>query len=53
MAHPSREAAKANWKSFGSDPDWQAAYKASHENGPLVKKLRSVYMKPTDYSKIK
>jgi len=53
VAHPSRDAAKANWKAFGADPDWQEAYKASHKNGVLVKELKSVYMKPTDYSKIK
>jgi len=53
VAHKSRDAAKASWKAFGADPDWQAAYKESHKNGPLVKKLESVYMKSADYSKIK
>ena len=53
VAHPSREAARANWKSFGSDPDWKEAAAASERNGRLVKKIESVYMKPTDYSKMK
>jgi hypothetical protein len=53
VEHPSREAAKKNWKAFGDDPDWKEAYKKSHENGVLVKKLESVYMKPTDYSPMK
>jgi hypothetical protein len=53
VAHPSREAAKANFAKFGADPEWQEAYKESHKNGPLVKKMESVFMKPTDYSKIK
>ena len=52
VAHKSRDAAKASWKSFGNDPDWKKAYSESHKNGPLVKKLESVYMKAADYSKI-
>jgi hypothetical protein len=53
VSHPSREAAKANFAKFGADPEWQAAYKKSHENGVLVKKIDSVFMKPTDYSPMK
>jgi hypothetical protein len=53
VAHPSREAAKENWKAFINDPDWKAAAKKSEENGKLVGKLESVYMKPVDYSPIK
>lgn len=53
VSHPSREAAKKNFAAFAADPDWQAAYKRSHENGELVKKIESVFMKATDYSPIK
>ncbi len=53
LAYPSREAREASWKGFLADPDWQAAYKASHANGPLVKKVDSKFLKPTDYSPIK
>lgn len=53
LAFPSRESAKASWKAFSDDPEWQAAYKKSHENGVLVKKVESVYLDPTDYSPIK
>ncbi len=53
LAYPNREAREASWKAFMADPDWQAAYKASHANGPLVKKVESKFLNPTDYSPIK
>jgi L-rhamnose mutarotase len=53
VAHPSREAAKANFAKFGKSDAWKKVVEESHRNGPLVKKMESVFMKPTDYSKIK
>ncbi|MDX2038924.1 MAG: NIPSNAP family protein [Isosphaeraceae bacterium] len=53
LAFPSRDAAKASWKAFSSDPEWQKVYKESHKDGVLVGKVESVYMDPTDYSDIK
>jgi hypothetical protein len=53
LAYPSREAREKSWKDFQNDPEWQAAYKASHVNGPLVKKAESKFLAPTDYSPIK
>ncbi|MFT5141991.1 MAG: hypothetical protein ACI80V_002033 [Rhodothermales bacterium] len=55
LAYPSREARDASWKAFGEDPDWQAVYKASHEEagGRIVTNVESVFMQPTDYSPIK
>ena len=53
LAYPSREAREKSWKDFMADPDWQAAYKESHKNGPLVDKVISQFLKPTDYSPIK
>lgn len=53
LAYPDLESREKSWKAFMADPDWQAAYKKSHENGPLVKKVESKYLKPTDYSPIK
>lgn len=51
IAHKSREAAKASWAAFGSDPDWKAAAKASEENGKiLAEKPESIFMTATDYS---
>jgi hypothetical protein len=53
LAHKSREAAKENFKRFGADPEWKRVVEESHKNGPLVKEIKSVFMKATDYSKIK
>jgi hypothetical protein len=51
LRHDSRDAAKASWKAFISDPDWQAVYKESEADGPiLAKRPDSVYMDATDYS---
>lgn len=52
LAYPSREAREKSWQAFLNDPAWQAAYKKSHENGPLVKKHESLFLKPTDYSPV-
>jgi hypothetical protein len=50
LQHPSREAAKAAWKAFGSDPEWQKVQKASEANGPIVVKVESVFLATTDFS---
>jgi hypothetical protein len=57
LAHKSREAAGASFKAFGADPDWMAARKASEEKagGSLTVQggVKSVFVKPTDYSQTK
>lgn len=53
LAYPNREAREASWKAFMADPEWQAAYKESHKNGPLVSKVESKFLTATDYSAIK
>ena len=51
VSHDSREAADANWKAFGADPDWQKARAASEADGKiLAKPPERVWMKLTDYS---
>ncbi len=52
LKHDSAEAAEQNWQGFLNDPEWQAAYAKSHEDGPLVKHIDSVFMQATDYSAI-
>src|ERR1700720_4427762 len=41
IAHPSREAATANWKAFGDDPEWKQVQAASEANGKIVEKVDS------------
>jgi len=51
LEHPSREAAKTNWKSFGDDPEWNAVREKSEAAGKIVEKVDSTYMSLTDFSK--
>ena len=53
LAYPSREAATASWAAFRTDAEWTAARTASETDGPIVQKVESVFMAPTDYSPIK
>lgn len=54
LEYPDREAARASWRAFGADPQWQAARKASEINGPLLaERPESVYMHLTNYSPTK
>lgn len=50
IAHASREAATANWKAFGDDPEWQSVRDQSEANGKLVEKVDSTFMTLTDFS---
>ena len=50
IAHASRDAAIANWKAFGEDPDWISVRDKSEANGKLVEKVDSTFMVLTDFS---
>lgn len=52
LSFPSRAARDTAFQAFRDDPAWQAAYKASVENGKIVKNIESTFMKATDYSPI-
>ena len=53
LAYPNLDARKKAWAAFLADPEWQKAYAASIQGGRLVKKVESVFLKPTDYSPLK
>jgi hypothetical protein len=53
LAYPSLEARQASWKGFSNDPDWKKAFAESRADGPIVTKVDSRFIKPTDYSPIK
>jgi hypothetical protein len=57
LSHNSPEAAGASFRAFGQDPDWQTARKASEQKagGSLTAPggVRSVFLRPTDYSPLK
>ena len=44
VSHKSRDAAKASWDAFRSDPEWIKARDASEKNGKIVKKVEFVFM---------
>lgn len=45
MAHRER-----TWNAFQADPEWIAARAKSEEDGPIVARLTSTFMKATAYS---
>ena len=51
LAHQSREAAAASWKSFMADPEWQAVQKRTEAGGKIVAKAERLYLTATDFSK--
>ena len=53
LAYPDAEARGTMWRAFATDPDWQAAYAKSRENGPLISNVESTMMAPTAYSGMK
>ena len=53
LAYPSLEARQASWKGFNNDPDWKKAFAESRADGPIVTKVDSRFMTPTDYSPIR
>ncbi|PYR01369.1 MAG: NIPSNAP family protein [Acidobacteria bacterium] len=53
LAHQSREAAKKSWDDFRNDPAWKSLRDTSEANGPLVGKVESTFVTPTDFSPLK
>jgi hypothetical protein len=50
LEHKSRDAARASWKAFSADPEWQAVRKHTEANGRIVAKAESVDLAPTNFS---
>jgi NIPSNAP. len=53
LAHKDMESAKRSWEAFRTDPEWVKVKDESEKNGKIVEKVDSVYMRPTDYSKLR
>jgi len=53
LAHQSRAAAEASWKSFRDDPEWVKVKADSEVGGALTTKIESVFLAATDYSPLK
>lgn len=50
LSHASEDARAKSFRSFGSDPAWQAAVKQTEANGRLATKVEYRLLTPTDYS---
>lgn len=50
LAFPRRDAAEGSWAAFRADPAWQQVRRESEAEGPLVTRIESVFLEPTDYS---
>jgi hypothetical protein len=53
LSHASREAAKKSWDDFRNDPVWKSLRETSEANGPLVGKVETIFVSPTDFSPLK
>ena len=53
VAYPSEEAGKKSWDAFRKDPDWIKAKAESEKDHPLVDSVKSVWLKPLPFSKIR
>jgi hypothetical protein len=53
VAHPSRADADKNRAEFRKDPEFIKLAAESAKDGPIVQKIESVYLDPTDFSQLK
>ena len=53
LAFPNHAALQQAWDAFRADPEWQAGKAASEAEGPLVTRLHSTLLQPTDYSPLR
>ena len=53
LAYPDMASRKKSWDGFMNDPAWKKAWADSKKDGPVVTKVESVFLNPTDYSPIR
>ena len=53
LAHKNRKAAAKSWDAFRKDPQWKKAFAESRKNGPIVTRVVSRFLNPTDFSPFK
>jgi len=53
VVHPSRADADKNWAEFRKDPEFVKLAAEAMKAGPIVEKIESVYLDPTDFSPLK
>jgi hypothetical protein len=53
LAFPDRDAIASSWAAFRADEEWRAGKAASEADGPLVERIESRVLTPTDYSPLR
>ena len=53
ISHTDREQARANWRAFAGDPEWHSVRDRSEANGPIILRIESVFLDPTDFSPLR
>lgn len=53
VAHKDRAAAKKSWDAFRNDPEWIRVRDESEKAAKINQKVESVYLDPTDFSKLR
>jgi hypothetical protein len=53
LAHKNEKAGKASFEKFGKDPAWIVVRDASEQNGKILEKVESIYLKPLPFSPLK
>jgi hypothetical protein len=53
LGHDSEEAAKKSFDSFRADPQKKIVFDKSEENGKIVERIESIFMKPLPISRLK
>jgi len=53
VSHADRATADTNWTAFRADEEWMARKGESEQDGPLVAKITSQYLEPTDFSALR
>jgi hypothetical protein len=53
LAYPSPEAREQSWAAFRTDSEWLKAKEESEKDGPLVERIESTFLTPTDYSPLR
>lgn len=51
--HPNAETASRSLEAFRSDPQWIKVRDESEQNGPIVKNMGGLFLKPTDFSALR
>jgi hypothetical protein len=52
LEHESKADAEKNWAALLADEEWKKVRAESETDGPLALKIDSVFMNPTDFSKL-